>query len=217
MKSHPNRCAVFDLDGTLIDSREDIAGAVNLLRARFGLAPLPTETVVSFVGNGIRKLVERAFEQEDPALVEKAKEQIVDCYRETLVVKTTLYPGVADGLRILKTAGFKLAIATNKPHVLCVPLLKKLGIADCFDAILGGGTKIRMKPEPDQIHYVMKETLSSPERTWMLGDNYTDLAAGRAAGCKRAFAAWGFGDPRQESWDFKADSFLAFVYHLLKS
>ena len=123
MKSHPNRCAVFDLDGTLIDSREDIAGAVNLLRARFGLAPLPTETVVSFVGNGIRKLVERAFEQEDPALVEKAKEQIVDCYRETLVVKTTLYPGVADGLRILKTAGFKLAIATNKPHVLCAALM----------------------------------------------------------------------------------------------
>ena len=216
MMSKPNRCAVFDLDGTLIDSREDIAGAVNLLRTRFGLSPLSTETVVSYVGNGIRKLVERAFEQEDPALVEKAKEQIIDCYRETLVVKTTLYPGVADGLRILKTAGFKLAVATNKPHVLCLPLLKELGIADSFDAILGGGTKIRMKPEPDQIHYVMKETLSSPEKTWMLGDNYTDLAAARAAGCKRAFAAWGFGDPRLETWDFKADSFLAFVYHLLK-
>ena len=97
------------------------------------------------MGNGILKLVDRAFAGEDPALVEKAREQIIDCYRETLVVKTTLYPGVADGLRILKTAGFKLAVATNKPHVLCVPLLTKLGIVDFFDAILGGGTKIRMK------------------------------------------------------------------------
>ena len=61
----------------------------------------------------------------------------------------------------------------------------------------------------------MKETLSSPERSWIY--TYIYLAAGRAAGCKRAFAAWGFGDPREETWDFKADSFLAFVYHLLQS
>ena len=213
---YKNRCAIFDLDGTLIDSREDIARSVNLLRGRFGLAPLSTETIISFVGNGIGRLVERAFENEK-ADIEKAKEQIIDCYRETLVVKTTLYPGVADGLRILKTAGFKLAVASNKPHVLCEPLLQKLEIADCFDAILGGGTEIRMKPEPDQIHSIMKKTLSAPEKSWILGDNYTDLAAGRAAGCRRAFAAWGFGSPHEEAWDFKADSFPAFVHHILKS
>jgi len=210
-----NICIAFDLDGTLIDSREDIARSVNLLRKRFGLTPLPVEKVVTYIGNGVKKLVERAF-ADDPEDIAAAQTQVLDCYRETLVVKTTLYPGVAEGLRTLHEAGFRLAVATNKSHTLCAPLLDKLGILPYFDAVEGGDTGLPMKPDPAQILAVLKATGCAPEKSWVLGDNYTDLAAAQAAGCRKAFAAYGFGNPKEYSWDFKAETFSGFANHILQ-
>ena len=138
-------------------------------------------------------------------------------YRNDPVVHTTLYPGAADGLRILKTAGFRLATASNKPDVLCVPILKKLGVLDLFDAVIGGGRSIAMKPAPDMLLYAFKETGAEPARSWMFGDSEPDMTSGRAAGCRTAYAAYGYGKPAEGSWNFKANSFLEFVYHALKN
>ncbi len=212
-----NRCIIFDLDGTLVNSIADIALATNRMREHFGLAPLPEKTVMDYVGHGIGQLVERAMSDAPRIPFEDAKKEILRAYCNAPVVRTTLYPGVEDGLRILKTAGFRLAVASNKPHELCVPILTILGVASRFDAIIGGGKTIRMKPEPDMIRYALKETASDPARSWMFGDSEPDMSAGKAAGCRTAFASYGFGTPVEGSWDFKAASFLDFVYHALKN
>lgn len=212
-----NRCIIFDLDGTLIDSVADIVLATNRMRHSFHQPPLPEQTVIRYVGHGIAHLAKLAVSDAPQIPPDKAKEELLRAYREHPVVRTVLYPGVEDGLRILKTAGFRLAVASNKPFELCMPILSKLGAADAFDAIIGGEKAIRMKPEPDMLQYALRETNSDPAQSWMVGDSDPDIRAGKAAGCKTAYAAYGFGSPEENSWDFKADSFLDFVWHALKS
>ncbi len=212
-----NRCIIFDLDGTLIDSIADIALATNRMREHYGLATLPEETVISYIGHGIARLATLAVADAPHIKPEEATRELLRAYKNDPVVHTTLFPDVADGLRILKTAGFRLATASNKPDELCVPILKKLGVLDLFDAIIGGGRSIAMKPAPDMLLYALKETGSDPALSWMCGDSEPDMTSGRAAGCRTAYAAYGFGKPAEGSWDFKADSFLEFVYHALKN
>ena len=212
-----NRCIVFDLDGTLIDSIADIALATNRMREHYGLVPLPDKTVVGYVGHGIAQLAALAVADAPHIAPEEATEEVLRAYRNDPVVHTTLYPGAADGLRILKTAGFRLATASNKPDVLCVPILKKLGVLNLFDAVIGGGRSIAMKPAPDMLLYAFKETGAEPARSWMFGDSEPDMTSGRAAGCRTAYAAYGYGKPAEGSWNFKANSFLEFVYHALKN
>lgn len=212
-----NRCIVFDLDGTLLDSIADIALATNRMREHFGLAPLPEQTVMGYVGHGIAQLAERAVGDAPQIAADDAKLEILRAYCNAPVVRTTLYPGAEDGLRILRTAGFRLAVASNKPHELCLPILERLGVVGEFDAVIGGGRSIAMKPAPDMIRYALKETGCDPALSWMFGDSEPDMAAGRAAGCRTAYAAYGFGKPAEGSWDFKASSFLDFVYHVLKN
>lgn len=212
-----NRCIVFDLDGTLLDSIADIVLATNRMREHFGLAPLPEQTIMGYVGHGIARLAERAIGDAPHLSADEAAREVLRAYRNDPVVRTTLYPGAEDGLRILKTAGFRLAVASNKPHELCLPILERLGVAELFDAVIGGGRAIAMKPAPDMIRYALKETGSDPALSWMFGDSEPDMTAGRSAGCRTAYAAYGFGKPVDGSWDFKASSFLDFVYHVLKS
>ena len=212
-----NRCIIFDLDGTLINSIEDIALATNRMREHYSLATLPEETVISYIGHGIARLATLAVADAPHIKPEVATRELLRAYKNDPVVHTTLFPGVADGLRILKTAGFRLATASNKPDELCVPILKKLGVLDLFDAIIGGGRSIAMKPAPDMLLYALKETGSDPALSWMCGDSEPDMTSGHAAGCRTAYAAYGFGKPVEGSWDFKANSFLEFVYHALKN
>ncbi len=211
-----NRCVVFDLDGTLIDSRKDLAAGINILRGKFHLPPLPLETVVSFVGNGSAKLIERSFADVPGADLDKAKKLYPDCYFATLTEHTVLYPGAADGLKRLHDAGWKLAVTSNKPQTFCPEILKRLGVLDLFGFICGGRPGLPLKPAPDVILLALEKTSSEASASWVLGDNYTDLGAGRAAGTKRAFAAWGFGNPKDEPWDFRAETFSEFAEHLLR-
>lgn len=212
-----NRCIIFDLDGTLIDSIADIALATNRMREHYSLATLPEETVISYIGHGIARLATLAVADAPHIKPEEATRELLRAYKNDPVVHTTLFPGVADGLRILKTAGFRLATASNKPDELCVPILKKLGVLDLFDAIIGGGRSIAMKPAPDMLLYALKETGSDPALSWMCGDSEPDMTSGRTAGCRTAYAAYGYGKPAEGSWNFKGNSFLEFVYHALKN
>ena len=109
---------MFDLDGTLIDSRQDICTAVNLLRANYDLPPLSIETVTRYVGDGIDKLVERSL-RGYPVNIEKATRECAEYYRRHLHDETTLYPGVLDGLQRLRMAGYLLALISNKPAAAC--------------------------------------------------------------------------------------------------
>ncbi len=184
---------IFDLDGTLVDSRRDIATAMNRVRARHGLPPLPVETVSRYVGDGVRRLVERSLAGVD-ADIDEAVALQNELYRQHLHDETTLYPGVRDGLQALGRAGHRLAVATNKEHVACETILTHFGIRPLFGAgVIGGGMGARLKPDPDMIARLMRAAGADPGDTWMVGDHETDIRSAKAAGVSSVFLESGIG------------------------
>lgn len=201
---------VFDLDGTLIDSRHYLAGAVNHMRGSMGLEPLATERIVRFVGNGVANLVRRAIADSDVDF-EEALRRMKRYYAGHLVETTALYPGVSRGLAELREAGILLAVLSNKPTDASRRILDCLGVGGCFADIIGGDSDFPLKPEPDALFALMRKHNVPPEQCWMFGDHYTDLEAARRAGCHRALARYGFGEPREEKFEFEVGSFPEFV------
>ena len=197
---------IFDLDGTLIDSRRDLATAVNLMRAHFALPPLPLETITSFVGDGVRALVKRALAGTDTNVDEAVRIQ-GPLYRAHLVEETTLYPGVADGLRALRGAGHVLAVATNKPTGPTETILWHFGLTALFAVRLGGGSTRHLKPDPEAIYSIMQRTRMAPADTWVIGDNHTDLEAARRAAVRSIFLTYGFGRRAAEEPTVTLDTF----------
>lgn len=184
---------IFDLDGTLIDSREDLATAANLMRAHYGLAPLPVETVSRYVGNGVRKLVERAL-QGFRANLDEAVALHRAFYREHLTDRTALYPGVAKGLALLHRSGHLLALATNKPFDACERILDHFGIRRLFGSVLGGGSTENLKPHPEMILLTMQRLGMEPADTWMVGDHATDIESARQAEVQSIYLPGGMGN-----------------------
>ena len=201
---------VFDLDGTLIDSRHDLAGAVNYMRGSMGLEPLSAERVVSFVGNGIINLVRRSVADAEVDF-DEALRRMKRYYADPLVDTTCLYPGVSAGLKELKESGITLAVLSNKPTAASAKILDRLGVAGFFSDIIGGDGNYPLKPEPDALLALQAKYGFDASSCWMFGDHYTDLEAARRAGFRRALARYGFGDPREEKFDFEVDSFGEFV------
>ncbi len=210
-----NLFAAFDLDGTLADTILDIANSVNLTRRDYGLGPLAAELVVSYVGDGARKLLERAF-ADHPINVDEGLEHMIRHYYEHPVVDTALYPGVAEGLAALKNAGWKLAVVTNKPGIVAREILRRLGVAGFLDEIIGGNDGYPLKPDPAVLLFLMEKYHAVPEKSWMLGDNHTDMNSAVNAGMNGAFAAWGFGSMGNAAAALKVDSFARFTRHLLE-
>ena len=210
-----NLFAAFDLDGTLADTILDIANSVNLTRRDYGLEPLAAELVVSYVGDGARKLLERAF-ADHPINVDEGLEHMIRHYYEHPVVDTALYPGVAEGLAALKNAGWKLAVVTNKPGIVAREILRRLSVAGFLDEIIGGNDGYPLKPDPAVLLFLMEKYHAVPEKSWMLGDNHTDMNSAVNAGMNGAFAAWGFGSMGNAAAALKVDSFARFTRHLLE-
>lgn len=204
----------FDLDGTLIDSRLDLAAAVNRMRKSFGLAPISTDTVVSYVGNGVTELVKRSIAGENVALDEAVK-RMSAFYREHLDDETTVYPGVLEGLEKLRRHGAKLALLTNKPEAATLPLMAKLHVAERLDAIFGARPDRVLKPEPGGCLELMALLHADPAATLMVGDHYTDLECARRANIAAVRALWGYGDPRGEKAIFEAETFTDMVDFVL--
>lgn len=201
---------VFELDGTLIDSRHDLAGAVNYMRGSMGLEPLSAERVVSFVGNGIINLVRRSVADAEVDF-DEALRRMKRYYADHLVDTTCLYPGVSAGLKELKESGITLAVLSNKPTAASAKILDRLSVAGFFSDIIGGDGNYPLKPEPDALLALQAKYGFDASSCWMFGDHYTDLEAARRAGFRRALARYGFGDPREEKFDFEVDSFGEFV------
>ncbi|MGN0890739.1 MAG: HAD family hydrolase [Candidatus Spyradenecus sp.] len=210
----PSPTIFFDLDGTLIDSRGDIANSVNLTRADYGLPPLPLEAITKMVGNGARKLMERAmpdFADRLDELVANNKRQ----YAEHLVERTYLYPGVAQALAELKAMGCHLAVTSNKTSELIPRILERLGVLAYFDVTVGGGDVPVLKPDPGLLHLAAERMgVAITPNDWVVGDNYTDLEVGRRAGLRVCRCAYGFGNPREESWEVAVDDLREFPAYL---
>ena len=197
---HPlPRCLLlFDLDGTLIDSRRDLATATNLMRGAHGLAPLDLATVVSYVGDGLAKLAERAL-QGAPVDTAVAVREIGEFYANHLVDETHPLPGVPENLKALRAAGHRLGLVTNKPARHARRLFDHFGWTDDFAILMAGGDTPELKPSPVPILEAMRRTGATPSETWMVGDHRTDLEAARRAGVPSVFLLNGFGNRGAES------------------
>ncbi len=210
----PAGLLVCDLDGTLADTRADLTAAVNALRADYGLPPLTIDAVTGFVGDGVVKLIERSLAgcPHDPA---EARERMRHFYHVHLQAHTALYPTVREGLERLHAAGWALAVVTNKPAEATRELLASLAVDSLFVVVLGGGDA-PLKPDPGGLLTALARTGAPRARAWMLGDNWTDLAAGRQAGFCCCLARYGFGNPRNEPHDLAVDRFADLADHLLR-
>src|SRR5580692_10392560 len=184
---------IFDLDGTLIDSRLDLAHAVNATRTHMGMTPLAFERVYSYVGNGAPVLIRRALgEQATEAEVQEGLEFFLEYYREHDLDYTTLYPGVREALDRLRAAGKKMAVLTNKPVRMSRNIVNGLGVAEFFFQVYGGNSFEFKKPNPMGVEALIAEAGLSKDRAMMVGDSSVDIETARNAGIASCGVTYGF-------------------------
>ena len=197
---------IFDLDGTLLDTAADIAAAVNRVRRHYALEPLPPPTIAGYIGDGVRALISRVLPGREADLDDAVRLQKA-FYLERLHDQTRPYPGVVDGLAQLHAAGHCLAVATNKATEATEALLRHFGVRVFFAHVLGGGSVPELKPHPQMLCEIMQRAGIDAGRTWMIGDNRTDLEAARRAGVRSVFVTYGIGEDGGEPATLRCGSF----------
>jgi phosphoglycolate phosphatase len=205
---------LIDVDGTLVDSVPDLAYCVDEMMDVLEMPRRGEAAVRQWVGNGVERLVRRALINQldgepDEALYEKAMPIFMDLYAENTSGRSSLYPGVAEGIAYLKQAGFRLGCVTNKAEQFTVPLLKDLGIYDNFEVVVSGDTLPRKKPDPMPLLHAAEVMGVTPEKSMMLGDSMSDVKAARAAGFQIVCMSYGYNhgvDIRESNPDAVIDS-----------
>ena len=183
---------IFDLDGTLIDSKRDLVLSVNAMREQMGLGTLADEIISSYVGKGVINLIHRALgDGATDEVAEKALKIFLDYYRLHMLDNTITYAGVREALEELQDR--KLAVLTNKPVRLSREILAGLGIARYFSWVYGGNSFEQKKPDPVGVIKLMSETGIPRRQTMMVGDSDTDVLTGRNAGVWTCGVTYGFG------------------------
>ena len=184
---------LFDLDGTLIDSSGDIATAVNRTLSGLGLPELDETEIIGFVGDGVRKLMQRTLAHSDSTDVDAAVARFKREYRANCLERTKPYPGITELLKRL--AGRRLAVVTNKPADFASQILHGLGLLDSFGALVGGD-ETALKPSPAPIELALNRLEGTSLAGLMIGDHPNDVLAGRAAGLTTCGVRWGFDQGR---------------------
>jgi phosphoglycolate phosphatase len=188
------RLLVFDLDGTLIDSRRDLADAANALIVERGGAPLGVDEIAAMVGEGAALLVRRALTAANVRRddLDAALMRFLELYDDRLLAHTRLYDGTRDALESLRDRG-TLAVLTNKPQRPTERILDGLGIASYFRWVIGGDTAHGRKPTPSGLVWLMAQAGANVSDTTMIGDSAVDLRTARAAGTRVCLVRYGFG------------------------
>jgi phosphoglycolate phosphatase len=208
------RAVVFDLDGTLIESRGDIAAACNHALEACGRRALPIEIVRTYVGDGARMLVARAFSlSPDAPEVDAGLEHFHAYYQANPVKYTHLLSGASEALLALEAAGIAIALATNKPRKTTLLVLDALGLTARFGAIAAGGDG-PLKPHPFVVELVLGQLGVASRDAWMVGDGPQDVGAGKAAGTVTIGVLEGFVDPARLR-EAEPDVLLASLHGLL--
>jgi phosphoglycolate phosphatase len=184
---------IFDLDGTLIDSSQDLAISMNATRAHFGLRAIESSLIYSYVGNGAAVLIERAMGGELSAeRLTDALKFFLNFYRAHALEHTKLYPGVREVIAELSDARHPLAVLTNKPVRISCDIIGSLGLSNYFVRVYGGNSFPNKKPDPAGVRALMEETSSPAVETWLVGDSSVDVKTARNAGVRSCGVAWGF-------------------------
>jgi phosphoglycolate phosphatase len=209
------RVLIFDLDGTLIDSKLDLAQSVNAMLEHMGREPLAHETVYSYVGNGAPMLVRRALgEGATDSECENGLAHFLAYYREHMLDNTVTYPGVREGLDQLK--GKAMAVLTNKPVRFSEEILKGLGLSRYFQFVYGGNSFERKKPDPMGVETLLRDFAAPPSDAMMVGDSDVDIRTARNSGIWACGVSYGLGTEslRLDPPDIMLDSLEELVTHL---
>lgn len=188
------RVFVFDLDGTLIDSRLDLANSVNATLRQFGFESRPDEEILSYIGQGAPMLIRRALgHTEDDCLVQQALAFFLSYYREHMLDHTVTYPGVREGLAELAANGRLLTVLTNKPEGFSRAILAGLGLGHHFRLVYGGNSFERKKPDPQGVEAILQETKASKGEALLVGDSEVDVLTARHARVAVCGVTYGLG------------------------
>jgi phosphoglycolate phosphatase len=194
---HSIKLVIFDLDGTLIDSRLDLVHSVNAALRHIGRPELPDDVIASYVGDGAPVLIQRALGGEvvDEALVRKGLEFFLTYYRAHKLDHTTLYPGIAETLAAIQNSNGsarRLAVLSNKPVVPSRAIVEALGLGNFFSQIYGGNSFASKKPDPEGAAKLLEESGVRPEQAAIVGDSHVDIRTGRNAGLWTVGVTYGF-------------------------
>ncbi|HJQ83760.1 MAG TPA: HAD hydrolase-like protein [Candidatus Binatia bacterium] len=181
----------FDLDGTLVDSGDDLAAAVNHVLVTLGRPPIAPATVRRYVGDGARVLVERTLGADGEALVPRALEIFLAYYGAHLLDATRPYPGIPAALAALAARGVALSVLTNKPVAMSRAILDGVGLGRCFVEVVGGDSLPVRKPDPAGLEHLRVRTGTARERMLLVGDSAIDVRTAAAANVAFCGVAWG--------------------------
>jgi len=187
---------IFDLDGTLIDSRLDLIHSVNAMLRHLGRTDLPGDVIASYVGDGAPTLIRRALgDPRDESVIKAGLEHFLTYYRAHKLDHTHVYDGVKEMLTVLHNSNGirrQMAVLSNKPVIPSRAIVEALGLAGFFTHVYGGNSFSTKKPDPKGAQTILKETRSRPEETLMVGDSSVDVITGRNAGLWTCGVTYGF-------------------------
>lgn len=187
------KLAIFDLDGTLCDTIEDLATAVNVALDKLGYPPHETEAYKYMVGSGMKNLVFRALPEghKTEAEVEQARALMLDYYKDHFADKTYPYGGISELLLKLKQKGIRIAVCTNKAHNMALMVVEKL-FGDAFDTVIGKSDDRPLKPDPFSVNEIMEKFDVKPAETVFIGDSGVDIKTALNSGTTPIGVLWGF-------------------------
>ncbi|MDE7338872.1 MAG: HAD-IA family hydrolase [Bacteroidales bacterium] len=193
------KAVIFDLDGTLIDSKEDLGLATNRVLCGRGYAAWPVEQYGIFMGHGLRALTEQALPEASRTdeEIDRCHALILEDYGRNCMVKTRLYAGIDKVLDHLAEKGVRMGVLTNKPHAIACRIVEGLLGAWHFDFVQGGQEGLPLKPEPDGVHRFCRQVQVEPEETLFVGDSDVDVMTASNAGLCCLGVSWGFRGRRE--------------------
>lgn len=195
-----NKLVIFDLDGTLLNTIDDLGTAANHTLAELGLPQHTLDEYRLMVGNGMRKLIMRALPQDkasDDAFIDSTLKQFLEYYAAHIDVYTKPYPGIPELINTLSTDGYKLAVASNKIQAGAEKLIAEFFPGIPFEAVMGNSPLYPLKPDAAVVEYIMDKAGTDRAHTVMVGDSGTDIQTARNAGIPIIAVSWGFR-PRHE-------------------
>ncbi len=205
----PTVLAVFDLDGTLIDSRRDLADSANAVLAGYGARSLDEKTVAGMVGCGAATLIKRVIAAAGVDVPpEEALARFLAAYDERLTHHTRPYDGIPALLDELLASGVAMALLTNKPLEPSIKILDVFGLSKHFRWIVGGNGPFPRKPEPHGLRFLMDQAAADPSETVLIGDSTIDLQTARNAGVRICLVRYGFGFADLPVGDLRGDEWL---------
>ncbi len=184
---------IFDLDGTLIDSKDDLVCAVNVALRSLSLQAKNPADLYGYIGRGARALVEKALGPENSHLIGEAVDLFLGHYRLHLLDRTRPYPGVVELLAELSRKQFRVSLLTNKPADLTEKILEGLGLRQRFAAVVAGDTLAKKKPDPSGAIHLCGVVGVQAHQSIVVGDSTIDVETAKAAGAKSCGVTWGFG------------------------